>query len=433
MNKIKTLTLENFQNHHHTIIDFDENINLITGTSNGGKTAINRAMNFVLHDEYDKGFVTLGSEYTTVTIELIDGRKFVRSKGPSKNVFIYYAPEEDPKEFHNFGSKYTDEIKKLLGNSEVVDDSGLGSLAYLGQFTPPCLTSLSSSELPRFISRLIKLDYFDSCSKKMNTEANQVESKIKDDSISLSELNEKMENYNGLDEKLIDLNRMSLIYENCSVKQSNLEILNNFYQTALNNIRQLKNVKKNLDYHQSISSHENSFLAIKDKNKSAEALKTFEATYNKVTGNISKLENNKRIYDKILSKANINHFEAIKSKMSLYKSSSEMVQKYEDLSVKISNNRTDLERCKLITDKKITAQIKSINEKKDSLINIQTFYATCKSQVVSFNEAKNSLKVKQDEIDFYESQIQELEKLMLMKTFECSSCGTVNVIGEEVE
>jgi hypothetical protein len=119
--------------------------------------------------------------------------------------------------------------------------------------------------------------------------------------------------------------------------------------------------------------------------------------------------------------------------MALYKSSSEMVRKYEDLSVKISNNRTDLERCKLITDKKITAQIKSINEKKDSLINIQAFYATCKSQVVSFNEAKNSLKVKQDEIDFYESQIQELEKLMLMKTFECSSCGTVNVIGEEVE
>lgn len=433
MNKIKTLTLENFQNHHHTIIDFDENINLITGTSNGGKTAINRAMNFVLHDEYDKGFVTLGSQFTTVTIELHDGRKFVRSKGPSKNVFTYYEPDQEPKEFHNFGSKYTDEIKKLLGNSDIVDDSGLGSLAYLGQFTPPCLTSLSSTELPRFISRLIKLDYFDSCSKKMNTEANQVESKIKDDSITLSELNEKMENYNDLDDKLIDLNRMSLIYENCSVKQSNLEILSNFYQTALNNIRQIKTVKKNLEYHQGIAGHEKSFLKIKDKNKSVEALKTFDTNYNNVTERITKLETKKRIFDMILSEANINHFEDIKRKMSLYKSSTEMVQKYEGLSVKINNNRTELERCKLITDKKIADQIKSINEKKDFLLNVQDFYATCKSQVVSYNEIKNALKAKQDEIEFYESQVLELEKLKSMKTFECSSCGTVNVIGEEVE
>ena len=160
--KLKKLILRDFQLHTNTEIDFVDGLNIFVGSSDVGKTAINRAMNFVLHDEFDKGFVTLGAQYTTVTVELIDGRKFVRSKGPSKNVFTYYAPDEEPQEFHNFGSKYTDAIKKLLGNSDIVDDSGLGSLAYLGQFTPPCLTSLSSTELPRFISRLIKLDYFDS-------------------------------------------------------------------------------------------------------------------------------------------------------------------------------------------------------------------------------------------------------------------------------
>lgn len=433
MDKIKTLTLENFQNHHHTVIDFDSNINLITGTSNGGKTAINRAMNFVLHDEFDKGFVTLGSQFTTVTVELIDGRKFVRSKGPSKNVFTYYAPDEEPQEFHNFGSKYTDAIKKLLGNSDIVDDSGLGSLAYLGQFTPPCLTSLSSTELPRFISRLIKLDYFDSCSKKMNSEANQVESKIKDDLTTLSELNDKMKDYDNLDDKLIDLNRMSLIYENCSVKQSNLEILSDFYQTALNNMRQIKNTKKSLDFHQGIASHESSFQSIKESNKTIQSLILFQTNYNKVTDNINNLKNKKRIYDSILSSANIDHFEIIKSKMSLYRSSKEMVKKHEDLSLKINKNRVELERCKLITDKKIAAQIKSINEKKEALVNIQNFFSTCKSQIVSYNEIKNSLKAKQEEIDFFYDQISELEKLKSMKTFECSSCGTVNLIGEEVE
>ena len=67
------------------------------------------------------------------------------------------------------------------------------------------------------------------------------------------------------------------------------------------------------------------------------------------------------------------------------------------------------------------------------MVNINNFYSTCKSQIVSYSEVKNSLKAKQDEIDFFHSQIEELEKLKSMKTFECSSCGTVNLIGEEVE
>ena len=175
------------------------------------------------------------------------------------------------------------------------------------------------------------------------------------------------------------------------------------------------------------------FQSIKESNKTIQSLTSFQSNYNKVTDNISNLKNKKRIYDSILSKENLEQFEVIKSKMSLYRSSKEMVKKHEDLSLKINKNRTELERCKLITDKKIAAQIKSINEKKEALVKIQNFFSTCKSQIVSYNEVKNSLKAKQEEIDFFYDQIAQLEKLKSMKTFECSSCGTVNLIGEEVE
>jgi chromosome segregation ATPase len=73
------------------------------------------------------------------------------------------------------------------------------------------------------------------------------------------------------------------------------------------------------------------------------------------------------------------------------------------------------------------------SQAKAHLTNLQTSIDSLANLKNLSDEQQALLKAKQDEIEFYESQILELEKLKSMKTFECSSCGTVNVIGEEVE
>jgi exonuclease SbcC len=47
---IQKLKIKNFQSHHDTEIEFGPGINVITGTSDAGKTSILRAIMFVLYN-----------------------------------------------------------------------------------------------------------------------------------------------------------------------------------------------------------------------------------------------------------------------------------------------------------------------------------------------------------------------------------------------
>ena len=45
---IKSLKIENFQSHKDSYLEFSNGINIISGKSNNGKTAILRALNWVI-------------------------------------------------------------------------------------------------------------------------------------------------------------------------------------------------------------------------------------------------------------------------------------------------------------------------------------------------------------------------------------------------
>ena len=48
---IKSLELFNFQSHAHTLIEFSDGVNIISGTSDSGKSAILRALRWVIRNE----------------------------------------------------------------------------------------------------------------------------------------------------------------------------------------------------------------------------------------------------------------------------------------------------------------------------------------------------------------------------------------------
>ena len=58
--KIKTIELINFMNHVNTKIDLADGINLVTGSSDNGKSAIMRALYSVLLDKHDSGWIRDG-------------------------------------------------------------------------------------------------------------------------------------------------------------------------------------------------------------------------------------------------------------------------------------------------------------------------------------------------------------------------------------
>ena len=74
---IKTLEIKNFQSHAHTIINFDEGINIVQGTSNAGKSAINRAIVWALGNK-PRGdfFIKKGTSCASVKITFYDNSYF---------------------------------------------------------------------------------------------------------------------------------------------------------------------------------------------------------------------------------------------------------------------------------------------------------------------------------------------------------------------
>ena len=68
MKYIKRVTLENFQSHKHSVIDFDEQLNVIVGPSDSGKSAIIRGIKWVLYNEPTGDyFIKEGSTECSVT------------------------------------------------------------------------------------------------------------------------------------------------------------------------------------------------------------------------------------------------------------------------------------------------------------------------------------------------------------------------------
>lgn len=85
---IKSIEIENFQSHKYSKLDFSENLNVIVGPSDNGKSAIIRALKWVLFNE-PKGteFIRYGENFCRVSIILSDGSKIIRERTKTKNLY----------------------------------------------------------------------------------------------------------------------------------------------------------------------------------------------------------------------------------------------------------------------------------------------------------------------------------------------------------
>ena len=112
LNKIK---IENFQSHKKTELDLVPGVNVVVGKSNSGKTAIlralkwlvfNRPLGFRFHSEFtdDPTFVSIEDEINEIGME------------KDKNGAIYYVGEQS---FEKMGTDIPDLAKEALNLTEL--------------------------------------------------------------------------------------------------------------------------------------------------------------------------------------------------------------------------------------------------------------------------------------------------------------------------
>jgi len=149
------VTLKNFQCHTDKTFDLSEGVNVFVGKSDSGKTAIYRAIVWVLFNKPSgDAYRTRGvTGDTSVTLTFSDGT-ITRTRGDSENSYTING-----KKYNTIGAGVPEEIERFINMNDV---------NLCGQFSPPFLLSMSPGEAARYMNGVVNLDVIDNTMKAIN-------------------------------------------------------------------------------------------------------------------------------------------------------------------------------------------------------------------------------------------------------------------------
>ena len=180
---LASIEIKNFQSHKDTKIDFSKGINSVCGESDNGKTAVIRAVKWVvenrplgtdkLNSSWNKGF----KENMSVKMVLSNGDWVERVRGKDRNGYSYCEGGKVV-DLNATGTDVPQKVKDILR---------LGDVNFQFQLDSPYLLSLPASEASRYLNRIIHLDSIDrllseadSDKRRISAERKVVEKDIKE-------------------------------------------------------------------------------------------------------------------------------------------------------------------------------------------------------------------------------------------------------------
>ena len=198
----KALKIKNFQKHRKLIAPLHENLNVVTGSSDQGKSALIRSVLWCLGEyPWVKNYKTHKTKETFVKIETDEG--FVkRIKTSSKNDYSTSLGE-----FPKTGRKTPPEIKQIVPFT---------TLNYQGQHDGVFLLGETDGEVGRKLNSYVD---FDIGSKLQNS----VKSFIREKSDEIEDNNSRIKSIKEQLESLPDINLLRSIYRKIKVNRQEHE------------------------------------------------------------------------------------------------------------------------------------------------------------------------------------------------------------------
>jgi exonuclease SbcC len=194
---IKKLEIKNYQSHKKTEINLHPGVNAIVGPTDSGKSAILRALRWVLfNDQPGDAYRRHGSDRTEVSItipeptQLIDGAiGFARIRSNKENKYEMLHHGIGDSIFDKVGNEVPEEIAKAFN----MDDINVQR-----QMDAPFLLSESPAEVGRVLNRAAGIDDIDACMSKINGMERENSSELKTRTRDLEGLDAELSRYRRL-------------------------------------------------------------------------------------------------------------------------------------------------------------------------------------------------------------------------------------------
>jgi DNA repair exonuclease SbcCD ATPase subunit len=183
---ITKIKLTNFQSHKDTELELHPGLNVIYGESDQGKTAILRALTWVMTNRpLSNRFLMRGAKECRVEITTDKGT-VVRERRRGFNGYIVNGET-----FKEIGSSVPPQVAEVLN---------LGEINLQPQLSPFFLITQSPGQIARYISELLGYDVIDLAQSECKSRLTAATSLVNETSASMQGVNEQLDKLSAVDE-----------------------------------------------------------------------------------------------------------------------------------------------------------------------------------------------------------------------------------------
>jgi len=242
--KIKSIHLKNWQIHSDLRLDFHDDINVISGFSNAGKSAIRRAIEWICFNaniseiDYRKE----NTKETSVTIVLDNEFIVERVRGNKINRYILSKANVEDKVFDSFGKVIPEEIQDVLQVNQIEIDGEKLNLNVAEQLTLPFLLDKPASFRAKLFNKLTGNELLDKVFKEFNKESLRVNREVKETEANIEKQEEELGEYSVKYKSL--KKKLKTVHEQYAKVEEDIEIFNHLNDL----VGKLKTNKENQEF-----------------------------------------------------------------------------------------------------------------------------------------------------------------------------------------
>ena len=244
---ITKIELHNFQSHKNTVLEFDKGVNVICGETDNGKSAVIRAIRWVV-ENFPSGTETINSRWNkdfkepmSVVLYTENG-KIERIRSKTRNGYNILKNGCDPVEL--------DAIGKGNVPKEVTDFLNVSDVNFQFQLDQPYLLTKTPGQASQYLNEIVHLDSIDKIMSLADSDKRQLSSEQKVIESDIKKLEEEVKNYEWVDEADKLFSRVNKLYEitkNTSDKMDRLEQQMNQYERLEDSIINLSEHNELID------------------------------------------------------------------------------------------------------------------------------------------------------------------------------------------
>ena len=194
---IQKIHLKNWQKHSDLLLDFQKDINIISGYSNVGKSSIRRAIDWICFNANisETDYRREGTSETSVKIWLDNEFIIKRVRSNTINRYILSKNGCEDKTFDSFGREIPEEVQSALGISEIEIENDKLNLNIAEQLTLPFLLDKPATLRAKLFNKLTGNELIDKLFKEFNRENLRINREIKEIEENLVTQEEQLSEY----------------------------------------------------------------------------------------------------------------------------------------------------------------------------------------------------------------------------------------------